>query len=124
MDNVSAELQVVATPPILVGKLDVLEQFLLVARPRPGVEEVAAPPVGRKQHVLRSLAMGVAGKSGVLEEGTEKRSGSELVMIVGAHGKASLPQVRRSGLRYQSIDVCELLLYGEQVHVQRHQVLG
>ena len=94
MAEIRAHFQLVAAPPLPQRKFVYRQKLELIGGPRPGVEEVAAPPFGCDQHVFRALAVGVAVKSGVAKYRAQERAGTELVAVIGPDGCSSLPIVR------------------------------
>jgi hypothetical protein len=95
MSEISTHLQFVAAPRCFAGKFVDRQQLKLIGGPPPSVEKVAAPPFGGNQHVLWSLAVCVAVKTGVAKNRAQQRAGDELVAIGGPNRCAPLPFVGR-----------------------------
>src|SRR5438093_6156879 len=108
MGEIRAYFQLVTAPPLLQRKPVNRQEFKLIGVPCPGVEEIAAPPVGRNQHVAWPLAVRVAVKSGVAKYRAQQRAGVELVAVIGPDGYSALPIIRGRGLGHEGINVCEL----------------
>src|SRR5438445_7209866 len=94
MGEIHPHFQLVAAPPLFQRKSIDRQEFKLIGGPRPGVEEVAVPPVGRDNHVAWPLAVRVAVKSRIAKYRAQQRAGLELVAVVGSDRDSSLPIIR------------------------------
>src|SRR6516225_4079845 len=122
MGEIPAHFELVTAPPFLYGEPVNRQEFELVGGPRPGVEEVAAPPFRRNQHLFWPLAVRVAVKSGVSKYRGQQCAGAELVAVGGSEGYASLAFIRRGSLGDQRTDVGKLCPVGKPVHIHGQQV--
>ena len=93
VNEAAAERYLMLTEPMLPGKAKALDRFFLVRGSGPGVEEVATPAVGRYEHVLRSLAVGITGKAGVFHQRGQDAARGRHVAVRDPYGVTALSVV-------------------------------
>src|SRR5262249_212580 len=93
MIEVHADMDFVMSEPAFVRELKRGNSLEFLASPRPAVEKISVPSLGRDQHIVEALSVGVAVKTCVLRNHAQNRAGAELVFVGESDGDATLVQV-------------------------------
>src|SRR5579859_3374126 len=123
MTQIHSNMDLMASQPVLFRKLICGQKLERLASSRPLIKEVSAPSLRRNQHVVQSLAVGIAVEPRVLRQHAENCAGIQLVLIGEAECHALLIQVVRGRLRNEGIDTGVSRPQRESVNRERYDLL-
>src|ERR1700741_2088596 len=88
--NIRAHADFMCPEPLLLRELIIGKELKLFAAPGPLIEVIAAPALGRDEHIRGALTLSIAVKTSVLDDGRENGAGIEFVSIGQGSGHTAL----------------------------------